>query len=123
MRACRARRQRGLSLIEVLVALFLLALLLGTASQAISSWLRVAQRQGDTLRAQLCADNALNELRLRRTLPPLGSSTVPCEQAGQVLQIQLDVSPTPNPAFLRIDASVWAQQQTVLRVSGILGRH
>ncbi len=123
MRACRARRQRGLSLIEVLVALFLLALLLGTASQAISSWLRVAQRQGDTLRAQLCADNALNELRLRRNMPGTGTSTVTCEQAGQVLQVQLDISPTPNPVFFRVDASVSVRQQPVLRVSSILGRY
>lgn len=123
MRARASQHAQGLSLIEVLVALFILALLLATASQAISGWLRVAQRQGDALRAQLCADNALNEWRLRRTLPGIGTTTVACEQGGQVLQVQLEISPTPNPAFLRVDASVWARQQPVLRVSGILGRY
>ena len=123
MKGRQTRPPRGLSLIEVLVALFILALLLATASQAISGWLRVAQRQSDTLRAQLCADNALHELRLRRSMPGTGSSTVMCEQAGQVLQVQLDISPTPNPVFLRVDASVSVRQQPVLRVSSILGRY
>jgi general secretion pathway protein I len=123
MKGRQTRPPRGLSLIEVLVALFILALLLATASQAISGWLRVAQRQSDTLRAQLCADNALHELRLLRSMPGTGSSTVMCEQAGQVLQVQLDISPTPNPVFLRVDASVSVRQQPVLRVSSILGRY
>ena len=117
------RTPHGLSLIEVLVALFILALVLATASQAISGWLRVAQRQSDTLRAQLCADNALNELRLRRNMPGTGTRTIDCEQAGQVLQVQLDISPTPNPVFYRVDASVSIRQQPVLRVSSILGRY
>ncbi len=117
------RKTLGLSLIEVLVALFILALMLATASQAISGWLRVAQRQSDTLRAQLCADNALHELRLRRTLPGVGTSTQPCEQMGQVMQVRLEVSPTPNPAFFRVDAQVSLRQQPVLRVSSILGRY
>ena len=123
MKRRQPRAPHGLSLIEVLVALFILALVLATASQAISGWLRVAQRQSDTLRAQLCADNALNELRLRRNIPGTGTRMVTCEQAGQVLQVQLDISPTPNPAFYRVDASVSVRQQAVLRVSSILGRY
>lgn len=118
----RPRPASGLSLIEVLVALFILALMLATASQAISGWLRVAQRQSDTLRAQLCADNALNELRLRSNWPGTGSSTITCLQAGHELQVRLDINPTPNPVFYRVDASVSLRQQPLLRVSSILGR-
>ena len=36
---------RGLTLVEVLVALVLLALAMAMASQAISGWLRASQRQ------------------------------------------------------------------------------
>jgi general secretion pathway protein I len=114
---------RGLSLIEVLVALLILALMLAAASQAISGWLRVAQRQSETLLAQICADNALNELRLRRNMPGTGSSSAACEQAGQVMQVQLEVTPTPNPAFVRVDARVLNRQVPVLRVSSLLGRY
>ena len=119
--ACK--NPRGFSLVEVLVALVILALCLGSASQAISGWLRASQRQGETLRAQLCADNALNELRLARQMPGTGVRTQACKQAGQTLNVRLEVTPTPNPAFFRVDARVFALQQPVLRVTTILGRY
>jgi general secretion pathway protein I len=106
-----------------MVALVILALCLGSASQAISGWFRVSQRQGETLRAQLCADNALNELRLARQMPGTGVRTQVCNQAGQNLNVRLEVTPTPNPSFFRVDAQVFALQQPVLRVTTIVGRY
>ncbi|MDI9331626.1 MAG: type II secretion system minor pseudopilin GspI [Alphaproteobacteria bacterium] len=117
------RSASGLTLIEVLVALVVLALALATASQAISGWLRAGQRQGETLRAQLCADNAMAELRLTRQMPGIGSRTRPCEQAGLTLSVRTEVSPTPNPSFFRIDVQVFTPQNPVLRVTSILGRY
>jgi general secretion pathway protein I len=115
--------QLGLSLIEVLVALVILALSLATASRAISGWIQASQRQGDALLAQICADNALNELRLARQMPGTGVRTLNCEQAGQRLDVRLEVMPTPNPSFFRVDAQVTHRQQSVLRVTTILGRY
>ena len=114
---------RGLSLVEVLVALVVLALALATASQAISGWLRASQRQGETLRAQLCADNALNELRLARQMPGIGTRTQNCDQAGLSLSVRTEVNPTPNPSFFRVDVQVFTPQYAVLRVTSILGRY
>jgi general secretion pathway protein I len=114
---------RGLSLIEVLVALVIVALTLATASQAISGWLRMGQRQVDALRAQICADNALNELRLSRQMPGIGVRTLACEQAGQTLQVRMEVTPTPNPSFFRLDTQVFSQSQPVLRITSIQGRY
>ena len=119
----RSGRMSGLSLIEVLVALVILALTLATASQAISGWLRSSQRQADSLRAEWCADNALTALRLARQMPGIGSNTQTCAQAGQSLQVQVDVNPTPNPAFFRVDVQVFNAQHSVLRVTSILGRY
>jgi general secretion pathway protein I len=113
----------GFSLIEVLVALMIVAICLATASRAISGWMSVSQRQGETLRAQLCADNALNGLRLARQMPGTGSSTQACEQAGQALEVRLQITATPNPAFFRVDAQVFSQRQPVLRVTSLLGRY
>jgi general secretion pathway protein I len=113
----------GFSLIEVLVALVILAICLATASRAISGWMNVSQRQDETLRAQLCADNALNTLRLARQMPGTGSSSQVCVQAGQSLDVRLQVTPTPNPAFFRVDAQVFSLQQPVLRVTALLGRY
>ena len=118
-----SRSQQGLSLIEVLVALLIVALALATASQAIAGWLRTQQRQADLLRAQLCADNALNALRLARQMPGIGVRTQACVQAGQTLQVRTEVSATPNPSFVRVDAQVFTAQQPVLRLTSILGRY
>ena len=118
-----SRSQQGLSLIEVLVALLIVALALATASQAIAGWLRTQQRQADLLRAQLCADNALNALRLARQMPGIGVQTQACVQAGQTLQVRTEVSATPNPSFVRVDAQVFTAQQPVLRLTSILGRY
>lgn len=113
----------GLSLIEVLVALVVLALALATATQAISGWLATAARQGETLRAQWCADNALNQLRLSRQWPGIGQQSQTCEQAGQALTVNLNVQPTPNPSFLRVSAQVINARHPILTVNAILGRY
>ncbi len=117
------KASRGLSLIEVLVALLILALTLAMASQTLSAWLRSSQRQGASLRAQWCADNALTALRLARQMPGIGVRTQECTQAGQVMQVRLDVTPTPNPVFFRVDVQVYSGQQSVLRATSILGRY
>ena len=115
-------RSRGFTLIEVLVALGIVALALMTGFRATQSLVLNAQRQSDLLWAQLCADNALNALRLSKQLPGIGDSSVPCEQASQLLRVQLTVRPTPNPAFRRVDAQVWSQATPLLRVTTVLGR-
>ncbi len=123
MKGIHSHAPKGLSLIEVLVALLILALTLAMASQAVSAWLRSSQRQSASLRAEWCADNALTALRLARQMPGTGISTQECAQAGQVMQVRLDISPTPNPAFFRVDVQVYAERQSILRVTSILGRY
>lgn len=112
---------RGFTLIEVLVALGIVALALMTGLKATQALTTSAQRQSEVLWAQLCADNALNTLRLSRQLPGMGDSSVTCVQAQQALRVQLSVRPTPNPAFRRVDAQVWSQATPILRVTTVLG--
>lgn len=100
------RGQRGFTLIEVLVALAVVAITLTAGLQATSALTRAATRQTDQWLAQLCAENALTRLRLMRQLPDVGDSTTACEQAGQTQQVRLSVLPTPNPNFRRVDATV-----------------
>ena len=112
---------RGFTLIEVLVALGIVALALMTGLKATQALTHSAQRQSDVLWAQLCADNALNGLRLSRQLPGVGDSSMTCVQAQQTLRVQLSVRPTPNPSFRRVDAQVWSQATPILRVTTVLG--
>ena len=117
------RWSRGFTLIEVLVALGIVALALMTGIKASQSLVMSAQRQSDLLWAQICADNALVALRLSRQLPGIGDNTAVCEQVGQTLRVQVSVRPTPNPAFRRVDAQVFDAATPVLNITTVLGRY
>lgn len=120
-------RSSGFTLIEILVALAVVAVALAAGSQATSALTRAASRQSDQWLAQLCAENELIRLRLARQLPSVGDSTSECPQAGQVLQVRLSVLPTPNPNFRRVDALVQSKVDGVevrlLSLSTIMGRY
>jgi general secretion pathway protein I len=111
----------GFTLIEVLVALGIVAVALMAGLQATGALGRNAERQTQALLGQICADNELIRLRLLRQLPGTGTSQSECVQAGQSLQVELSVQPTPNPNFRRVDARVRQQGQMVLQVSTIMG--
>ena len=124
MRLCG---NQGFTLVEVLVALAVVAITLVAGLQATGALTRAAARQSDHWLAQLCAENELTRLRLTRQLPGVGDSTASCEQAGQTLQVRLAVSATPNPNFRRIDAvvsgPVEGQETRLLTLSTVMGRY
>jgi general secretion pathway protein I len=116
------RRACGFTLIEVLVALGIVAIALATGLKASGALAFNAQRQSDGLLAQMCAENQLVAARLSRQMPGVGESSFTCEQAGRTFNGKLTVLPTPNPNFLRLDAQVLDGQTPLLRLSTILGR-
>lgn len=118
------RRARGFTLIEVLVALGIVAIALVAGLQATAALTTNAQRQSDMLLGHLCTENELVRLRLGGTnnLPDVGESDVNCEQAGRVLRVHIKVSPTPNPNFRRVDAQAFDGQVPLVRLSTIQGR-
>jgi general secretion pathway protein I len=99
-------RVTGFTLIEVLVALAVVAIALAAGLQATGALTRSAERQTEQWLAQVCAENELTRLRLARQLPNVGDSTTDCVQAGRTLVVRLSVRPTPNPNFRRVDAVV-----------------
>lgn len=119
----RVRQASGFTLIEVLVALSIVAIALMAGLQATTALTRNALRQSDVLLAQICAENELVKARLSRQMPSVGDSTVPCEQAGKRFDVAVIVRPTPNPSFRRVDAQVLDEGSSVLRVSTIVGRY
>jgi general secretion pathway protein I len=122
-----ARRGQGFTLIEVLVALSVVAITLAAGLQASGALTRSAERQTQQWMAQLCAENELIRLRLQRQLPGTGNSTSTCEQAGQAFTVRLSVQPTPNPNFRRIDATVSPGSEEgaprLLTLSTVMGRY
>ncbi|AGU48251.1 general secretion pathway protein I [Variovorax paradoxus B4] len=113
----------GFTLIEVLIALGIVALALAAGSQATMSLTRNAQRQSDLLLADLCAENELAKARLARQMPAVGDSGSICVQAGVSFNVTTSTIATLNPNFRRVDVQVRDEADApVLRISTVVGR-
>ncbi|MEY2874800.1 MAG: type secretion system protein GspI [Pseudomonadota bacterium] len=117
------RSEHGLTLIEVLVALAIVAITLAAGIKAAGALTGNTQRLVDTLAGQWCADNYLTRLRLERQLPPVGDSEFSCDQVGQTYLGRVSVRPTPNPLFRRIDVHMLdAEGQHLLLYTTVMSR-
>jgi general secretion pathway protein I len=112
---------QGFTLIEVLVALFVVALTLITGVKASSTLMQSAERQQSTLLAQLCIDNYLVGLRLSKQLPGTGEQVSVCQQASQSITLRAQINSTPNPSFRRLDIQAFQRETPVLTISTVMG--
>lgn len=112
---------RGFTLIEVLVALTIVAITLGAGIKAAGALTNNSQRLADASAATWCADNRLTALRLANTTPPIGDSEFNCSQLGLSYPGKLVARPTPNPLFVRVDALISGEDgQPILTLSTVL---
>lgn len=122
--AARPTGARGFTLIEVLVALAVVAIALGAGLRASGVLTDNAQRLTDVIAAQWCADNQLTALRLGRVFPGVGDADFSCEQLGRSYQGKLVTRPTLNPSFRRVDAQVSdADGRPLVTLSTVLSRN
>ena len=98
------RAAAGFTLIEVLVALAIVAVALSAGIKAAGALINNAQLLADVSAAQWCADNELAGMKLGRNTPGVGDLEFQCQQLGRTYPGHLVVRPTPNPNFRRVDA-------------------
>jgi general secretion pathway protein I len=119
-----ARAVGGFTLVEVLVAVAIVAITLAAGLKAAGALTDNAQRLSDIVNAQWCADNALTNLRLAKQFPGVGDIEFACNQMGRDYQGRLVTRPTPNPNFRRVDAVIVSETGApLLTLSTVLGRY
>ncbi len=117
------RPATGFTLVEVMVALAIVAITLGAGIKAAGALTDNSQRIVEVTSAQWCAENQLTELRLSRFFQVPTEFDFQCEQLGVVYRGKLVSSRTPNPNFLRADAQIYNEDgRPVLTLSTVLGR-
>ncbi|OEC32994.1 general secretion pathway protein I [Pseudomonas cuatrocienegasensis] len=99
------RRTKGFTLLEVLVALAIFALVAASVLSAGARSLQVAAQLETRTLAMWLADNQLSEWQLAPTPLALGSATGESEFAGRRWQWQREVIATSEPQMQRV--SLW----------------
>jgi general secretion pathway protein I len=100
------RRMTGFTMLEVLVALTIVAVALAASLRAAGSLTINSTELQQRLLASWSADNALAQLRLERIWLAPGITQFDCPQGNTDFVCTRTVSPTPNPGFRRIDVVV-----------------
>lgn len=113
-----------MTLIEVLVAVAVVAMTLSAGFKAAGGLTVNAQRLSDLTVAQWCAENQLTALRLAQVYPDTGNGEFQCQQLGRKLTGLQTVKATPNPDFRRVDTKVLDELgQPIVSLSTVVPRY
>jgi general secretion pathway protein I len=99
---------RGFTLIEVLIALAIIAIALGAVLRAIGSLASDTDSARARLLALWSADNALSELRVSAVWPEVGQRTFACPQGQYRFVCRQRVTALTSPLVRQVSVSVYA---------------
>lgn len=104
------RHRGGFTLIEVMVALAIVAVTLAAGLRAAGALTDNAERLSSVLEAQWCAENYLTRQTLQRVFPGTGESEFPCEQMGRNYVGRVMVQPMGiNPDQRQVIVSMFSE--------------
>ncbi|HUN94443.1 MAG TPA: type II secretion system minor pseudopilin GspI [Burkholderiaceae bacterium] len=97
---------KGFTLLEVLVALTIIAVALAASMRGAMSLTANAEDTRLKLLATIEAQNRLLELRLAHQSLAVGQTQYDCEQGGIKMSCEQNIKSTPNPFFRRVEVRV-----------------
>jgi general secretion pathway protein I len=106
----------GFTLLEVLVALVIVATALGASLRAVGSLTQNSSDLRASMMATWSAENRLAQIRLAHEWPAIGQRSFGCAQGELPLICEELVFATPNPAFRRVEVSVFTGENAGRRI-------
>lgn len=100
------KRQRAFTLIEILVAIAILAVALAATTRAANVATDGALETRQRLLATWSGEDRIAEIRARRIFPAVGEASYDVTQGGLALVIHEVVSETANPVIHKVDLAV-----------------
>lgn len=100
-------KSQGFTLLEVLVALVIVATVLGASLRAVASLTQNSGSLRATMMATWSAENRLAQIRIGHEWPDLGERSFSCPQGELNLLCEEHVLITPNPSFRRVEVLVF----------------
>jgi general secretion pathway protein I len=114
-------KMRGFTLIEVLVALAILAVALAAAARASGMSISGSDRIKQRLLASWVAQNRLAEDSARKVWPDIGTRSGDVTQGGIPMHWEERISATPNTSFRRIEIVVTPKAEPQYQAAQLSG--